>query len=167
MKGSDWNLSLTFKIILCGHIKSFTFQKLEFKLHREGDVLVITIHNLQKTKVKFVIMKCIKLFVVPPNVICGLKYSSCFRRPQSLFVCTEQVLVNVLGASHAIVVCEYSIRLHKEACENIQIKSEVTEGCHLIILHGRCSLVTCRVLVTSGRVKTCLHHIICWLLQLL
>jgi hypothetical protein len=78
MKGSDCNLSLTFKINLCGHIKSFTFQKLEFKLHREGDVLVITIHNLQKTKVKFVIiMECINLSVVPPNVICELKYSSC------------------------------------------------------------------------------------------
>ena len=51
--------------------------------------------------------------------------------------------MNVLGASHAIAVCECSIHLHKEACENIQVKSEVTEGCHLIILHGRCSLVMC------------------------
>jgi hypothetical protein len=163
MKWSDWNLSITFKIFLCGHIKSFTFQKLEFKLHREGDVLIITIHNLQKTKVKSVIiMKCIKLLVVPPNVICGLKYSSCFRKPQSLFVSTG---LNDLGASHAIGVCECSVRLHKEACENIQVKSEVTEGCHLIRVHGRCSLVMCRVIVTSGWVKICLHHI-CWLLHL-
>jgi len=58
--------------------------------------------------------------------------------------------VNVLGASHATGVCECSICLHKEACENTQVKSEVTEGCHLISLHGRWSLVTCRVLVTSG-----------------
>lgn len=168
MKGIDWNLSLPFKIILCDHIKSFTFQKLELNLHREGDVLVITIHNLQKTKVKFVIIiEYSNLSVVPPNVIFRLKGSSCFMRPQSLFFCTEQFLVNVLGASHAIRICACSICLHKEASENIQVKSEVTEGCHLISLHGRCSLVMCHVLVTSGWVKTSLHHITCWLLQLL
>jgi mucosa-associated lymphoid tissue lymphoma translocation protein 1 len=35
-------------------------EKLEFKLHREGDVLVITIHNLQKTKMPIVLSVTLK-----------------------------------------------------------------------------------------------------------
>lgn len=36
----------------------FTFQKLQLKLNREDENLIITIHNLQKTKVNFIILMC-------------------------------------------------------------------------------------------------------------
>jgi hypothetical protein len=98
-------------IILCDNIKSFTLQNLEFKLHREGDVLVITIHNLQKTKVKFInIMECINLSSVSPAVICRFfKDSGCFRRYQSLCLHKTSLSECSMGKSCKSSICMFCL----------------------------------------------------------
>jgi hypothetical protein len=48
---------------------TFIFQKLKLELHREDDVLVITIHNLQKTKVNFIVLRSMHVSQLSSNII--------------------------------------------------------------------------------------------------